>query len=451
MSAASAGSSTRNSSHSLRRVSRRHGHPAGLLLTGAFATVLCVGAVFADDGSDNGENGGAVRLLTTIPVPGNALRGFDISWLDASTQRYYLADRSNKAVDVVDARTRTFLKQIPGNFAGVKFNATTGAANNDISGPNGVVSAGRWLFVTDGGSRVVSIDLTTDQIADSVTTSASANRADEIAYDADDGVLLAVNNADSPPFATLISVNKGNGHLTVGARITFDMAHAGFDATNGAEQPVWDKDMGKFFLSIPEVNCTSGAECGGAGINGGVARISPHSTGGVEQLFPVKYCQPAGLTLGPKQNLLLGCSVVFDTAGSAWSASDPNTAAPLSLIMDAKTGNIVQMVKGVSGSDEVWFNAGDGRYYLAARNQPGGPVLGVIDAKSKTLVQVVPTINTPGKAFVFPAGTSHSLAANSNDNNVFVPLPANNVFPACLNGCIGVFAAPGERDENDDD
>src|SRR5690242_15390808 len=120
MSAPSDGSSTRNPSRSLRRVSRRHRHPAGLLLTGAFAAALCVGSVFADDGSDNSENGGAVRLLTTIPVPGNALRGFDISWLDASTQRYYLADRSNKAVDVVDARTRTFLKQITGNFAGVK-------------------------------------------------------------------------------------------------------------------------------------------------------------------------------------------------------------------------------------------------------------------------------------------------------------------------------------------
>jgi hypothetical protein len=419
---------------------------AGLFLAGAVAVSLCAGTALADNGNGN-DNGGAVRLLTTIPVPGTALRGFDISWVDASTRRYYLADRSNKAVDVVDAQNRTFLKQISGGFAGVKFKAD-GTANNDISGPNGVVSSGRWLFVTDAGSRVVSIDLTSDQIVDSVVTSGSANRADEIAYDAEDGILLAVNNADSPPFATLISVNKTNGHLAVGTRITFDAAHAGFDATNGAEQPVWDKDAGRFYLSIPEVNCTSGPECGGGGINGGVARINPHSTGGVEALFPVQFCQPAGLTLGPKQDLLLGCSVVFDSAGSAWSAADPNTAAPISVIMDAKSGAVEKMVTGVSGNDEVWFNAGDGRYYLAARNQPGGPVLGVIDAKSKTLLQVVPTINTPGKANVYPSGTSHSLAVNPNNNNVFVPLPATNVFPSCLNGCIGVFAAP---DENDDD
>ena len=414
------------------------------LLLAGLLSIACAGPVFADD---DGEDAGAVRLLTTIPIPGTALRGFDISWVDASTQRYYLADRSNQAVDVIDAKNRTFLKHITGGFAGVKFNAS-GGANNDISGPNGVVTSGRWLFVTDGGSRVVSIDLTTDAIVDSVHTSVSANRADELAYDPKDGILLVINNADSPPFATLISVNKSNGHLTLGARITFDVAHAGFDATNGAEQPVWNKDTGKFYLSIPEVNCTAGPECGGSGINGGVARIDPHSTGGVEALFPVQFCQPAGLTLGPKQNLLLGCSVVFDTAGSAWSASDANTAAPSSIIMDAKSGSIEKIVKGVSGSDEVWFNSGDGHYYLAARNQPGGPVLGVIDAKSQTLLQIVPTINAAGKAFVYPAGTSHSVAVNPNNDNIFVPLPANNVFPSCLNGCIGVFAAPSEQDQD---
>jgi len=409
--------------------------PAFTLLAVLFVVALCAVPARADD---DGEDGGAVRLLTTIPIPGTALRGFDISWVDASTQRYYLADRSNQAVDVIDAKNLTFIKHIPGGFAGVKFNAA-GAANNDISGPNGVVTSGRWLFVTDGGSRVVSIDLTTDSIVDTVLTSASPNRADELAYDPDSGTLLVVNNADDPPFATLIKVNKSSGKLTLGAKITFDAAH-GVDATNGAEQPVWDKATGKFYISIPQIGANAA--------DGAVARISP-SAGAVDALFPVKFCQPAGLTLGPKQDLLLGCSVVFDTAGIAWSASGANTAAPISIIMNAKTGSVEKMVTGVSGSDEVWFNSGDGRYYLAARNQPGGPVLGVIDARSQTLLQIVPTINTAGKAFVYPAGTSHSVAVNPNNNKVFVPLPANNVFPSCLNGCIGVFGAPGEHGDDD--
>src|SRR5207253_4947939 len=105
-----------------------------------FAVALCAGPARADDG----EDGGAVRLLTTIPIPGTALRGFDISWVDASTQRYYLADRSNQAVDVIDAKNLTFIKHITGGFAGVKFNAAR-AANHGMSGANCVVASGRRL------------------------------------------------------------------------------------------------------------------------------------------------------------------------------------------------------------------------------------------------------------------------------------------------------------------
>jgi hypothetical protein len=394
---------------------------AAVLVFGA----LCSAFAFADD--DNHGNG-PVRLLKTIPVPNAALFGFDISWVDAPTQRYYLADRSNKAIDVIDAKNGTFLKQIPGGFAGVKFNSK-GAANNDISGPNGVVTSGHWLFVSDAPSRVVSIDLDTDQIVDTVFTSASENRADEMAYDPVGGMLLAVNNADDPPFATLISVNKNTGKLTVGAKIIFDAAH-GVDATNGAEQPVWDSATRNFYISIPQI--------GPNAADGAVVRISP-TAGAVDAVFPVQLCQPAGLTLGPKQDLLLGCSVIFDTAGASWTTADANAAAPISVVMDTRNGKVETMVAGVSGSDEVWFNPGDGRYYLAARNQAGGPVLGVIDAKSESLVQVVPTINVPGKANVFPAGTAHSVAVNPRNNHVFVPLAANNVFPSCLNGCIAVF------------
>ena len=402
-------------------------------IAAALTTVCWLGAARADDD----HRAGALRLVDSIPIPSSlaALHGFDISWIDADTQRFYLADRSNKAIDVIDARTGTFVKTIPGGFAGVKFNAA-GAANNDISGPNGVVTSGRWLFATDAPSRVVAIDLVHDSVVSTVSTSTSENRADEMAYDPDSGTLLVVNNADDPPFATLIHVNRNTGHLTVGARITFDAAH-GVDATNGAEQPVWDKATGRFYISIPQV--------GADPADGAVARISP-AAGQVDALFPVRFCQPAGLALGPRQDLLLGCSVVFDTAGNPWSATGTTTAAPISVIMDARNGSIDRRVAGVSGSDEVWFNRGDGRYYLAARSQPGGPVLGVIDARGQALVQVLPTINVAGKANVFPAGTAHSVAVDPRNNHVLVPPAANNVFPACFNGCVAVFAAPREED-----
>ncbi len=370
----------------------------------------------------------AVELLTTVPIPStpaqpNHLVVFDISFVDPATQLYYLADRSDKAVDVVDAKRNLFVRQIRANFKGF-------TGSNDTSGPNGVVVSGHFLFVTDANSRIVSIDLRNDMVVSDVSTGGAPGlRADELAFDPEDGLLLPVNNADSPPFATLIKVDKQSGKLTVGKRITFT------DATNGAEQPVWDAGTGRFYISIPEVN--------GKVSDGAVGRINPNGT--LETLFPVKNCQPAGLSLGPRQDLLLGCSVVFDTAGNPWTAAGATTAAPSQMIMDAKTGKIDSVVKGVGGSDEVWFNEGDGRYYTASRNNPGAPVLGVIDAEDQRLVQVVPTFNTPASSPP-PRGTAHSVAVDPHNNHALMPLPANNVFPNCLDGCIAVFGTPRDDD-----
>jgi len=354
---------------------------------------------------------------------------FDISWIDQNTQRYYLADRSNAAVDVVDAKNSTFVKQIKGGFKGF-------TGSNDTSGPNGVVTFGKWLFVTDAPSRVVSIDLTTDTVVSTVTTSpTSPNRADEIAYNPRDSLLLAINNADDPPFGSLIKVNTANGQLTLVKTIVLNTAN-GVDATNGAEQPVWDPGTGKFYLSIPQV--------GPNPEDGGVARIDP-STGAIETVFPVKFCQPAGLTLGPNQDLLIGCSVAFDSAGKPCStnAADLTTcsagafARPRQVIIDAKNGSIDRNVFGVGGSDEVWFNSGDGRYYTASRSNPQGPVMGVIDAKRQKLLQVVPTAP-------MQYGNAHSVAVNRHSNRAFVPLPANNVVRNCLTGCIAVYGRPDD-------
>ena len=416
--------------------------------------LLGAGSGRADD-ENNGSNGGAVRFLRSVPVPGSATNPsgkmfvFDISWVDQATQLYYLADRSNAVIDVVNAKTDTFVKQITGGFKGF-------TGNNDTSGPNGVVVIGRpghqFLIVTDAPSRVVSINLQTDTIVNEVSTGGAPGlRADELAYDPVDNLLLPVNNADDKPFATLIKVDPKTGKLTQPAnvegvdRITFT------DATNGAEQPVWDPGTGMFYISIPEINGP-----GGGGDTGAVKRINPH-TAKVEKTFEVKHCQPAGLALGPRGDLLAGCSVIFNTAGTAWlGLKDPNTAAPIQVILDAKTGAIDKMVAGVGGSDEVWFNPGDGRYYTASRANPGAvpnganpttdPVLGVIDAESQTLVQLVPTFNTPNPTQPPPRGTAHSVAVNAHNNHAFVPLPANNVFPGCLTGCIAVFGTPRNDD-----
>src|SRR5882724_6373264 len=428
-----------------------------------YRTLLCTtvsilaAAVLATDAFSMEREGGAVGLLTTVPIPGtkaNTTGGnmyvFDISFVDQTTQTYYLADRSNAAVDVVDAKSNALISQISAKPA---FKGFTGS--NATSGPNGVVAAFPWLFVTDANSRVVTINLRNgNTVGDVSTGGAPGLRADELAYDPNDSLLLVVNNADTPPFATLVRVNQMTGALSVVKRITFDAMHTGVDATNGAEQPVWEPVTGKFYLSIPQT--------GPNAKDGAVVRISPAGT--VEAQYPIQFCQPAGLTLGPNLDLLTNCNTVFDTAGNPWDPTKNVTAAPIQVILDARAGAIDKIVPGVGAGDEAWFNKGDGNYYTASSTSPlrptevvaapltaqGAAILGVIDAGEKTLKQLIPTFNVPSVTtgpLLHAASTAHSVAANAENNHVFVPLGANNVFPNCLTGCIAVYGTGARADE----
>ena len=445
------------------------------LATAFLAVVLIWNVSWAHEGPADR----AIRLLKTIPVPvtatnttAGAMYSFDISWVDQERQLYFLADRSNRVVDVVDAQTGTFLKQIaptpPHNpFAGfTPCVPLDGHSANDCAGPNGVTTAEAplpWLFVTDAPSRLLCINFITGDTISEVNTSVTENtRADELAYDPADGLILAINNAASPPFGTFVKVDKQTCDLTVLNTIVLDAAH-GVDATNGAEQPVWDPDTGRFYLSIPNIGSTPS--------NGGVVRIAPNGTT-VETTFPVQFCGPAGLTLGPHQDLFIGCNTVFDTAGHVWNPSGTVTAAPKDVILNAETGHKTDVL-GVGAGDEVWFNKGDGNYYATGSGSPfratlstsaqGSTPLGVVDAKDKKILQQVPTFNVPAVTTGLaqhPAGTAHSVAVNAANNFVFVPLAANNAFsafavpgggpvPDCQTGCIAVFGHPDEDKAGD--
>src|ERR1700736_1459610 len=162
------------------------------------AVSILAAAMFTTNAFSLEGKDGAVRLLTTVPVPGTKantsggkLYVFDISWVDQQTQTYYLADRSNAVVDVVDTKTGTLVTQLQGGFKG--FTGTNGT-----SGPNGVTSGGHCLFVTDAPSRVASFNTSSNPpiFVNAVTTaSGDLNRADELAYDPRDNVLFAINNA----------------------------------------------------------------------------------------------------------------------------------------------------------------------------------------------------------------------------------------------------------------
>src|SRR5207253_8516931 len=113
-----------------------------LVLVGSSATFVSA------DGS-----AATYHQIALIKVPGAPLTSFDISFVERSSQTYYLADRSNKAVDIFDASSNTFETRVAG-FVGF-------TGNNDTSGPNGIVvvhDRGE-IWAGDGNSTVKVIDL----------------------------------------------------------------------------------------------------------------------------------------------------------------------------------------------------------------------------------------------------------------------------------------------------
>jgi hypothetical protein len=450
--------------------------PTGKWRSSAWAVAIGAAALLLGN-TAWAQNSPALRLIKIIPIkvtPFNSAKGmfsFDISFVDPKTGLYYLGDRSNAAVDVIDTKTDTLFGQIGANPSfSPGFAGDTGNANT--SGPNGVAAASPCIFVTDTPSRVVSFNSSVSFTADisSFNTGGGNLRADELAFDPKDRLLLVINNANDPPFGTLINVSTSC--VLSRPKTIFFTAANGVDATNGAEQPVWDPNTQRFYVSIPQI---------GSNVqNGGVIRINPNG-GAIEAVYPVNFMQPAGLTLGPNGDLLVGANSVFDASGGRCTTVLPaetgegtateaephpatctGIAAPQSAICNPGRGctpanGSLVAVPGVGGGDEVWFNAGDGNYYVTAGNLPLGPVFGVIESKVNTLNQLVPTL-PPVPAVTTGAnkhgqGTVHSVAACSalpngpcSTNKVYVPLPANTAYsdPSgnnCVQGCVAVFSA----------
>ncbi len=139
----------------------------------------------------------------------------------------------------------------------------------------------------------------------------------------------------------------------------------------------------------------------------------------VVNTFVFTDCMPGSAVQGPGNNFLVGCA---DHDGQAFP--------PNEFIIDGTSGSILSTITYVGGVDEVWYNPGDNRYYLAARDMPNGPRMGVIDAGSMLWLQNVPTNSN-----------SHSIAVDPVTNHAFVPMQAGGPCGTISsNGCVGVFS-----------
>jgi hypothetical protein len=380
-----------------------------------------------------------IICIAAVAIPGNPIFSFDISWVNPGRAEYYLADRSNAGVDVIQTSTARFQRTI-GGFVGAVVNPMTNTVVTARSGPNGVVSHGRWLYAGDGNSTLKVIDLqATGSVADPVIKQSIATggttRVDEMALTEPDGkLLLAANNAEDPPFATMFAANGDNftSATTIIAKINVDATIIPGGLGLSMEQPTWDPGTKRFYVAIPQINYPQGCTpfsatttnpCYGGllvidpnGVRGPTTTYGPFDSTVNAGVLALRECGPNGAVIGPNENLLLGCT-------PANQASDSGT-----LVINALTRNSSNIL-GITGSDEVWFNPGDNHYYSGSsanrRDIYGGPALGIFDAQSNILTGTIPQ-----------GSGSHSVAADSLRNFIFVPqtAPLNPNLPGGNSG-----------------
>ena len=448
-------------------------------LVGA-ASLAVSGAAFAACTGPGAPSDTQTKCLTAVQIPGKPLRSFDISWVNPDRAEYYLGDRSNAGIDIIDTRHNLFKRRL-GGFTGAVLNSA-GNVNNALSGPDGVTSHGRWLYGGDGDSTLKVFDLDAP-IATALKQSVSTGgefRVDEMALTTDGRLLLAANNADDPPFGTLFRAN-GDARVSAVAILSKIMVSdailpAGFGLS--IEQPAWDPKTARFYVSVPVIannpaGCNFDGNAGPITCDGGLLVVNPatlapglNTIGAFDPttntgVVPLHQCGPNGATLGVHDNLLLGCT------------PQNNPSNRTTLVINAMTKNMAH-IDNITGSDEVWFNKGDKRYYTGSSRDCGSPgtcpdashgfpglaQLGVIDATS-VLIEKIPQ-----------SSNSHSVAADSKRNEIYVPqvapvaavgsggdtTPVGAGICGTANdktgtGCVAVYVhdVDEDRDEDDDD
>ena len=347
--------------------------------------------------------------VATIQIPGKPLTSFDFTFVDRVLPLYYLTDRSNAALDIIDTRTNSFVTRI-GGFIGARNDPVTGLPNPDISGPASVQPVGIGeVWVSDGDSTVKVVDLFSQAIVATISTTLpgqtaeEAQRADGMSYDPRDQILMVQNGAASPPFVTFISTQPSDRRV---------LGHVVFDDAAGAEASVYNPANGLFYVNLPQIGSDPDI--------GAVSVIDPRKLAEVAR-FPLTGCNGAGLALAPGQKLLVGCSLGNN-----------------SQIISARDGTVLAAISQISGSDQVTYNPGDGNFYLAARTNPaanGGPSLGIVSAATNAFIASVPTNSS-----------AHVVSADRRTNHIFVPSAPIAGDPDCASGCVGVYA--GQEQES---
>lgn len=398
---------------------------------------------------DKGKKDAPVVLLCAIQAPGPVvLTQGQKGWVDGD--HYYLANQSNKSLDIFDADELTFTGRVEG-FAG---NLPAGGGTDLTNGPGPsaiAFSNHRTAWVSDGNSTTWIVDVESKQIIGSVNTSIPAcdggtatthycGRANEIAYDPEHQQILVQNPS---PLAVAAPHGAIDTYASIiNARPPYNIVGTvAFPNRRGQEAPVYDKQTHRWLTAV------SGRQV----VAGGVVTELYHQY--------VAVIDPSVLPLTVEQQFDIDCTALGITVavtpanptGRTFGINDPpNAIGPNQnmvipgcgrpLIMNAATGAFVNSgITQVGGGNETWYNKGDKNFYTTV-----GGFVGVIDARTAQWTQNVDAVG------------GANPAAWARKNRIFAIVQANaTAATACTafgyqtTGCIAVYGHEGKTDKDE--
>lgn len=283
------------------------------------------------------------QIEARLPVP---LGSWCFDAWTQTTSYAYLADANNAQIDVVNLRTMQLERPIGTGLLTGPANCTS--LDFTQMGPSGlVIDRHQHLWASNGASSVFVFDLRKQGHLLTTLHTGGHARTDGIAYDPTNDVVLVANPDEAHPFISLIDAK--------------DFRVLAVLPVASAEAPVWDAAYQRFLLSMPGT---------ATGTGGGIAVLPitfPFHLR-ISQFLPVPACAPAGLTLGPQGQALVGCHL-----GGA-------------RLVQTRSGKILSVVDSAS-VDLVSFAAG--RYALATITGPSTPgEVDVLDERGDVLQRI---------------------------------------------------------------
>src|SRR6266513_4432862 len=365
-----------------------------LTYAAAIASVLVL--TYCSNGDVNTIPDPTVTLPTaaTMQVPGitsSVTYSFDLGAVDPATNTYYVTDRTNKSIDVVNLTTLKVTGQFKQAFAGC--NSTTGTTtatpialpgcntlqgtwtvNNDASGPDGLDVVGNTLFVGDVNKLMVLNKTTGALIATiAIASTPTGLRADEGCFDPVNNLYAISTPGDDNPFMTILdtTATEATGAApTVKARLIMD--NPAGTASGGLEACVFDTGVGgtgKLFVNNDGNNAVPGSTASRGEMDGiPVTSLTPLTGGGNVQYTTLAgvsqyalpdvvgvtgQCDPTGIALGPGTEIGAMCRT--GTIGRSLNF----------LVLNKTTGAVAATVVGAGGGDQITYDAPSKRWFLA--------------------------------------------------------------------------------------